>query len=99
PMKSMSYMMPVIFLFVLNSFPSGLSFYYFITNLVTFAQQAIIKRFVDENKIKEVMENHRKLMATGGIKKSKFMSKLEDAMKASEESRRQSSEARKKKKN
>lgn len=99
PMKSMSYMMPVIFLFVLNSFPSGLSFYYFITNLITFAQQAIIKRFVDEGKIKEVMENHRKLMASGGIKKSKFMSKLEDAMKASEESRRQSSDARKKKKN
>jgi YidC/Oxa1 family membrane protein insertase len=99
PMKSMSYMMPVIFLFVLNSFPSGLSFYYFITNLVTFAQQAIIKRFVDENKIKEVMENHRKLMASGGVKKSKFMSKLEEAMKSSEEARRQADETRKKKKN
>ncbi len=99
PMKSMSYMMPIIFLFVLNSFPSGLSFYYFITNLVTFGQQAIIKRFVDEGKIKEAMENHRKLMAAGGIKKSKFMSKLEDAMKASEEARRQSSDARKRKKN
>lgn len=99
PMKSMSYMMPVIFLFVLNSFPSGLSFYYFVTNLVTFAQQAIIKRFVDENKIKEVMENHRKLMASGGVKKSKFMSKLEEAMKSSEEARRQAEETRKKKKN
>jgi YidC/Oxa1 family membrane protein insertase len=99
PMKSMSYMMPIIFLFVLNSFPSGLSFYYFITNLVTFGQQAIIKRFVDEDKIKEVMENHRRLMAAGGIKKSKFMSKLEDAMKASEASRKQAEETRKRKKN
>lgn len=98
PMKSMSYMMPVIFLFVLNSFPAGLSFYYFITNLITFAQQAIIKRFVNEDKIKEVMENHRKMMASGTVKKSRFMSKLEDAMKASEEARRQSEEARKKKK-
>ncbi|MBX2963467.1 MAG: membrane protein insertase YidC [Cyclobacteriaceae bacterium] len=98
PMKSMSYMMPVIFLFVLNSFPSGLSFYYFVTNLVTFAQQAIIKRFVNEDKIKAVMENHRKMMASGNVKKSRFMSKLEDAMKASEESRKQAEEARKKRK-
>lgn len=98
PMKSMSYMMPIIFLFVLNSFPAGLSYYYFITNLITFAQQAIIKRFVNEDKIKEVMENHRKMMASGTVKKSKFMSKLEDAMKASEEARKQSEEARRKKK-
>ncbi len=99
PMKSMSYIMPLIFLFVLNSFPAGLSFYYFVSNLITFGQQAIIKRFVDEDKIKQVMENHRKMMATGTVKKSKFMSKLEDAMKASEEARRQSEENRKKKKN
>jgi YidC/Oxa1 family membrane protein insertase len=98
PMKSMSYMMPVIFLFVLNSFPSGLSFYYFMSNLITFGQQAIIKRFVDENKIKQVMDNHKRLMATGGVKKSRFMSKIEEAMKASEESRRQAEDSRKKKK-
>jgi YidC/Oxa1 family membrane protein insertase len=84
PMKSMSYIMPVIFLFVLNSFSAGLSFYYFVSNLITFAQQAIIKRFVDEDKIKAVMEANA---ATGG-KKSGFMNKLEQAMKASEEARR-----------
>lgn len=99
PMKSMSYIMPLVFLFVLNSFPSGLSFYYFVSNLITFGQQAIIKRFVDEDKIKQVMENHRKLMATGNVKKSRFMSKLEEAMKASEEARKQAEENRKKKKN
>jgi YidC/Oxa1 family membrane protein insertase len=94
PMKSMSYIMPVIFLFVLNSFSAGLSFYYFVSNLVTFAQQAIIKRFVDEDKIKAVMDDHKKKMeaaaASGGGKKSGFMSKLEQAMKASEEARRKS---------
>ena len=41
PMKSMSYIMPVIFLFVLNSFSAGLSFYYFVSNLVTFAQRPL----------------------------------------------------------
>lgn len=97
PMKSMSYMMPVIFMFMLNSFSAGLSFYYFVSNLVTFAQQAIIKRFVDEDKIKAVMEDHKKKMLAGGGtgKKSSFMSKLEQAMKASEEARKAGEEAKK----
>jgi YidC/Oxa1 family membrane protein insertase len=99
PMKSMSYIMPVIFFFVLNSFSSGLTFYYFVSNLVTFAQQAIIRRFVDESKIKLLLEENRKKNAAGGGgKKSKFMSRLEDAMKASEEAKRKAQEERKKKK-
>jgi YidC/Oxa1 family membrane protein insertase len=99
PMKSMSYIMPVVFMFVLNTFPSGLSFYYTMSTLLTFGQQAIIKRFVDEGKIKRIMDEHRRTMAAGGGKKSKFMSRLEDAMKASEEARKNAEEARKKKKN
>jgi YidC/Oxa1 family membrane protein insertase len=98
PMKSMSYIMPFIFLFVLNSFPSGLSFYYFMTNLITFGQQAIIKKFVDEDKIKLLIEENRRKSASGEGKKSKFMTKLQEAMKASEESRKTAEEARKKKK-
>jgi YidC/Oxa1 family membrane protein insertase len=88
PMKSMSYVMPVIFMFVLNSFSAGLSFYYFVSNVVGLAQQAIIRRFVDEDKIKQVMDDHKKKILSGGSSKSKFMSKLEDAMKASEEARK-----------
>ncbi len=99
PMKSMSYIMPVIFMFVLNSFSAGLTFYYFVSNLVTFAQQAIIRRFVDDNKIKSIMEeNRKKIAASGGGGKSKFMNKLQEAMKASEENRKKSEEDRKKKK-
>lgn len=98
PMKSMSYIMPVIFMFVLNSFSAGLTFYYFVSNLVTFAQQAIIRRFVDEDKIKMILEENRKKNLAGGGKKSRFMSKLEDAMKASEESRRKMEEEKKKRK-
>jgi YidC/Oxa1 family membrane protein insertase len=98
PMKSMSYIMPLVFFFVLNSFSAGLTFYYLISNLVTFAQQAIIKRFVDEDKIRNIMEENRKKNAASGGKKSKFMSKLEEAMKASEEARRKADEERKKRK-
>jgi len=98
PMKTMGYIMPLIFLFVLNSFPAGLSFYYFMTNIATFGQQAIVKRFVDENKIKALLEENRRKNASGEGKKSKFMTKLQDAMKASEEARKNSEEARKKRK-
>jgi YidC/Oxa1 family membrane protein insertase len=87
-MKSMGYIMPVIFLFVLNSFPASLSFYYLISNVISFAQQLLIKRFVDEDKIMKVMQEHRAKQATVGSKKSTFMSKLENAMKASEEARK-----------
>lgn len=99
PMKVMSYVMPLIFFFVLNSFSAGLTFYYTVSTLVTFGQQAIIKRFVDEGKIRTMMEeNRKKIAAGGGGKKSKFMSKLEEAMKASEEQRRKTEEEKKRKK-
>jgi YidC/Oxa1 family membrane protein insertase len=98
PMKSMSYIMPVIFFFVLNSFSAGLTFYYFVSNLVTFGQQALIRRFVDENKIKLLLEENRKKNVAGTGKKSKFMSRLEDAMKASEEAKKKAQDERKKKK-
>ncbi len=85
PMKTMSYMMPVVFMFVLNNFPAALSYYYFLSTLITFGQQALIKRFIDEDKILAALEENRK---KGGKKKSKFMAKLEDAMKASEEAKK-----------
>lgn len=99
PMKSMSYIMPLIFMFVLNSFSAGLTFYYFVSNLVTFAQQAVIRRFVDEDKIKVILEeNRKKNLSGGGGKKSRFMSRLEEAMKASEETRKKVDEEKKKRK-
>lgn len=88
PMKSMGYIMPVIFLFILNTFPASLNFYYLVSNVVSFAQQNLIRRFVDEEKIKKVMDENRKKRATEGTKKSSFMARLEDAMKASEEARK-----------
>lgn len=99
PMKSLSYIMPVIFLFVLNSFPASLSFYYLVGNVASFVQQILIRRFVDEGKIREVMEAHRRKMAANpNSGKSPFMSRLNDALKASEEARRAAEEAKKKSK-
>ena len=83
PMKSMQYMMPIVFMFVLNSFPAALSFYYFVANIITFGQQALIRKFVDEDKIKRILDENRKKNVSK--KKSKFQMKLEEAMKAREE--------------
>jgi len=86
PMKSMSYLMPVVFMFVLNSFPAALSFYYFVSNIITFGQQAVIRKFVHDDKIKGILDENR--IKNKGKKKSKFQMRLEQAMKASEESKK-----------
>lgn len=86
PMKSMQYFMPVIFMFVLNKFPAGLTFYYFVSNLVSFGQIAVIRRFVDDTKIRAILEENKRKNVNK--KKSKFQARLEDAMKASEEAKK-----------
>ncbi|HHL52900.1 MAG TPA: membrane protein insertase YidC [Flammeovirgaceae bacterium] len=86
PMKSVGYMMPLIFMFILNSFPAALSFYYFVSNIITFGQQALIRKFVDEEKIKAVLEENR--LRNKHKKKSKFQLRLEQAMKAKEEAQK-----------
>ena len=93
PMKSIGYFMPIIFMFVLNSYSSGLSFYYFVSNIITFGQQTLIRRFVDEDKIRATLEENKKKNVNK--KKSKFASRLEDAMKASQEAQRQKQKGKK----
>jgi YidC/Oxa1 family membrane protein insertase len=82
PMKNLGYIMPITFMFVLNSFPAALSFYYFVSNMVTFGQQALIKQFVDDSKIRQKVEESK--IKNANKKKSSFQLKLEEAMKATE---------------
>lgn len=86
PMKNLGYIMPVMFMFILNSYPAGLSFYYFVSNVVTFGQQAIIKLFVDDAKIRAKVEESK--LKNVNKKKSKFAQRLEDAMKAADNNRK-----------
>jgi YidC/Oxa1 family membrane protein insertase len=82
PMKVVSYLMPVIFMFVLNSFPAGLSFYYFVSNLLAIGQQMGIRKFVDEEKIRVTLdENRKKITSAGPGKKSAWMQRVDEAMK------------------
>lgn len=78
PMIAMSYIMPVIFLFVMNSFPAGLSFYYFVANMITIGQQFIIKQFVDETAIRAQLEQNK--VSAPERKPNRFQQRLMDAM-------------------
>lgn len=76
-MKTMMYMMPVMFLFILNSYSSGLSYYYFLANVITIGQTYIIRYFVDEEKIRAQLQVNKKKP----VKKSNFQKRLEDMAK------------------
>jgi len=80
PMKYFQYFIPVMMLFFFNSFASGLTYYYFLTNIATYGQMNIFKRFVDESKIKEEIEFNKKRNINS--KKSSFQIRLDEAMKA-----------------
>ncbi|ARS34815.1 membrane protein insertase YidC [Pontibacter actiniarum] len=96
PMKFYSYLMPVIFMFVLNSFPAGLSFYYFVSNIVTFGQQAAIRKFVDEKKVRARLEDNKHKIKE---KKKKggpsFTERMQEAMRQAAEQEQQKRKAKK----
>jgi len=76
-MKTMMYLMPVMFLGIFNNYASALSYYYLLANLITFGQMFLIRRSIDEEKIyKKLQENKKK-----PTKKSGFQKRLEDAAK------------------
>jgi YidC/Oxa1 family membrane protein insertase len=78
-LKWMMYLMPVIFLFVLNSYASGLNYYYFLANIITFGQQFAFQKLVDDKKIHaQIQLNKLKPKAS---KVSGFQQKLEEMAK------------------
>lgn len=98
-MKMMAYITPVIFMFVMNSFSAGLSFYYFVSNLVTIGQQLAIRYFVNEDKIKALLDANRvKIAAGGGAKKSRFSQYLQTQLKTMEEQQKATATQKKTKK-
>lgn len=78
-LKWMMYLMPIIFLGVLNSYPAGLSYYYFISTMMSIAIQEIMRRRVDEAALHAKIQENRKKPTVE--KKSKFQQRLEDMAK------------------
>ncbi len=88
PMKTMMYIMPVTIMFFLNDYSSGLTYYYFVSNIITIFQQLITRKLIDEVKIRKRLEENKKLNKDGGKSGSRFMQRLNNAMKAQEEMKR-----------
>ena len=76
-MKTMMYMMPLMFMLFLNNFSAALTYYYFLANLITLAQNWVFKRYTDEAKILAKI-NSKKAKPK---KKSGFQKRLEDLQK------------------
>ena len=74
-MKWMMYLMPVMFLFFFNDYASGLSYYYFLSLLITIVQTYAFRFIIDEEKVKAQMKANAKKPR----KKSGFMARLEEA--------------------
>lgn len=77
-MKAMMYMMPVMMLVFFNQYASGLTYYYFISTLITIIQTLIFRYTINEDKLLAKLEANKKKPQ----KKSGFMKRLEDAQKA-----------------
>jgi YidC/Oxa1 family membrane protein insertase len=73
-LKWMPYIFPVFLLFFFNRLPSGLTWYYTVSNLVTLGLQFIIQHYIiDHNKILAKIEENRKKPKT----KSKWQERME----------------------
>jgi YidC/Oxa1 family membrane protein insertase len=76
-MKLMMYMMPIMFMLILNNFSAGLTYYYFLANMLTYAQNMISKRFINTDAVFATLEENKKKP----LKKSKWQQRLENAAK------------------
>ncbi len=80
-MKMMMYMMPVMMLLWFNQYSAGLSYYYFLSNIITIGQTMIIRKYVDDNKVLLKLNENKKKPK----KKSKFQAKLDEMAKQQRE--------------
>ena len=76
-MKTMMYIMPVMFMLILNSFSAGLTYYYFLANVITIGQNYLFKLFIDEDEILRKLNSKK----AKPVKKSGFQARLEEMAK------------------
>ncbi len=61
-MKYMMYLMPVMFFFILNDYPSGLNYYYFLSTLIGVVTTIIMRRTTNEERLLNTLEANKKDM-------------------------------------
>ena len=72
-MKMMLYFMPVMLVFIFNSFASGLSYYYFLSNVITFGQMYLFRFFINEDALRAKIEENKKKP----VKQSKWQQRMQ----------------------
>lgn len=84
-MKFIMYLMPFFMLVFFNNYASGLSLYYFVSNLITIGIMLVIKNFIlDNDKIHaQIQENKKKPK-----KENKFQRKMREMMEQAEEQKK-----------
>ena len=82
-MKWISYLMPIMFLFILNDYPSGLNYYYFISTLISVVTTIVLRKTTNEAKLLAELEANKKDLKK--MKKSGFAARLEAMQKQQEE--------------
>lgn len=82
-MKWMTYLMPIMMLFILNSYPSGLNYYYFISTLISVVTTIVLRKTTDEEKLLAQLEAKKK--DPKKAKKTGFAARLEAMQKQQEQ--------------
>ena len=83
-MKMMPYIMSIMFFFMFNQNASGLSYYYFVSTLITILQYFAFRWTLNEGKLLAELEENKKKPR----KKSKWMQRLEEAQRLQQEQQR-----------
>ncbi|WP_417860740.1 membrane protein insertase YidC [Winogradskyella sediminis] len=92
-MKYMIYFSPILMLIFFNNYASGLSLYYFISNLISIGIMLVIKNYIiDEDKVLAKIE----VSKTKPKKQSKFQKKMAEMMEQAEQQKQAQQKGRKK---
>lgn len=94
-MKYMMYVMPVFFFVFLNSYASGLSWYYLVSNVINIGIVLFIKNvMIDDKKIHATIQENK----TKPKKQSKFSQRMQQLMEQAQEQQKQQETKKGKKK-
>ncbi|WP_179351818.1 membrane protein insertase YidC [Winogradskyella vidalii] len=93
-MKYMIYFSPLLMLVFFNNYASGLSLYYFISNLISIGIMLVIKNYIiDEDKVLAKIEVNK----TKPKKQNKFQKKMAEMMEQAEQQKQAQQKGKKKK--
>jgi YidC/Oxa1 family membrane protein insertase len=93
-MKWLVYIMPIMFLGILNNYSAGLSYYYLVFNLLTIAQTFILKAVVKKDTLEAKVHELRKQRAGKPAKQGRLGKWMESQQKKQEQLRRQQQQGR-----